>query len=122
MHISRISNSCTLLALGAMFASVCIRGCIEARVYQQAGQNITRALVEMTKESLLQAFGHDMKRKPSRSFTPHDYMIQVYTRLNSKIENQQRSNINTVRGIIDTGELIMFILYCWLLHIHGIFW
>ena len=81
---------------------------INSQNYKQVTENITQALIEMTQESLLRTFGIDMKRKPSRSFTPHDYMLEVYSLLSGDSDVARTTRINTVRGIIDTGEYMIY--------------
>ena len=76
----------------------------ESSHYLPAEENITRSLVDMTQESLLRSFGIDMKRKPSKTFTPHDYMIDVYSLLSGESDVARRTRINTVRGIMDSGK------------------
>ena len=81
---------------------------INSQTYEPVTENMTQALIEMTQESLLRSFGIDMKRKPSRSFTPHDYMLEVYSLLSGESDVARKTRINTVRGIIDTGEYLIY--------------
>lgn len=81
---------------------------INSQTYKSVTENITQALIEMTQESLLRSFGIDIKRKPSRSFTPHDYMLEVYSLLSGESDVARTTRINTVRGIIDTGEYMIY--------------
>ena len=71
---------------------------------QLSEENITRALIDMTQETLLRSFGIDVSRKPSKAFTPHDYMIDIYSVLSGDSDAARRTRINTVRGIMDTGK------------------
>ena len=81
---------------------------VNSQTYNPVTENITQSLIEMTQESLLRSFGIDMKRKPSRTFTPHDYMLEVYSLLSGDSDVARTTRINTVRGIIDTGEYMIY--------------
>ena len=94
----------SLLPLMTYFTCIWTAGTFSPRHYRPAEENITRTLIDMTQESLLRSFGMDMKRKPSKSFTPHDYMIEVYSLLSGDGDVARRTKINTVRGIMDTGK------------------
>ena len=94
----------SLLSFVASSSSLLIEERKETSRHQLSEENITRALIDMTQESLLRSFGIDVSRKPSKAFTPHDYMIDVYSVLSGDSDAARRTRINTVRGIMDTGK------------------
>ena len=103
----------TLLSLMAYFSSSWTEETADhSDGYRPAEENITRALIDMTGENLLRSFGIDIKRKPSKTFTPHDYMINVYSKLSGENQVVRKTRITTVRGIIDTGESHSWLRFC----------
>ena len=95
----------SLLPLMAYSSSLWTEGRQETSKHHFTEENITRALIDMTQESLLRSFGIDVNRKPSKTFTPHDYMIDIYSLLSGNSDAARKTRINTVRGIMDTGKL-----------------
>jgi len=92
----------SLLSLVVSISSLWTEERRETSRNQLSEENITRALIDMTQETLLRSFGIDVSRKPSKAFTPHDYMIDIYSVLSGDSDAARRTRINTVRGIMDT--------------------
>lgn len=94
----------TLLPLMAYSSSLWREENQGASKHHFTEENITRALIDMTQESLLRSFGIDVTKKPSKTFTPHDYMIDIYSLLSGESDVARKTRINTVRGIMDSGK------------------
>ena len=94
----------TLLPLMAYSSSLWREETQAAGKHHLTEENITRALIDMTQESLLRSFGIDVTKKPSKAFTPHDYMIDIYSLLSGESDVARKTRINTVRGIMDSGK------------------